>query len=57
MKIETTMNIEKKTFVNPNGEPIEYNDITVEIDGCPIHFTVKKVDQSLFTFLLSRLKK
>ena len=56
-KLTLEMIVEEKTFVNPQGEAIDYQTLTAEIEGTPIRFTVKKEDKTLFQFLLARVNK
>lgn len=56
-KLHLEMVVEEKTFVNPQGEVIDYQTLTAEIEGTPIRFTVKKEDKTLFQFLLARANK
>ena len=52
-----TLNVERKTFVNAQGEAIEYNECIADIGGTPIKFAPKASDKSLFDFLLSQIRK
>ena len=49
--------LEDKSMVTENGEKIDYVDTVVEINGVPIHVTVKKQDKGLLAFLRAQSAK
>lgn len=48
---------EDKSMVTEQGEKIEYVDTIIEINGVPIHVTVKKQDKGLLAFLRAQQAK
>lgn len=51
-EVETTLVVEEKEFVAPDGNVVPYISVKSEINGAEIHFSVKKSDQALFKHVL-----
>ena len=43
--------IEDKSFVNKDGEVIDYTSVVAKIDGEDVHLSVKKEDKGLLRIL------
>lgn len=53
-EIATTLVVEEKEFVAPDGNVVPYMSVVAEIEGAEIHFSVKKSDQALFKHVLKK---
>ena len=49
--VDATLIIEDKSFVNKDGEVVDFTSIIAYIDGEDVHLSVKKEDKGLLRIL------